>query len=53
MNGYLGYLPTKDEYAYGGYEVELSPIVYGTVTNLLMPPGEYCGVDCEKGYGFM
>lgn len=40
MNGYLGYLPTKDEYAYGGYEVELSPIVYGTVTNLLMPPGE-------------
>ena len=37
MNGYLGYLPTKDEYAYGGYEVELSPIVYGTVTNLLMP----------------
>ena len=39
-NGYIGYLPTKEEYAYGGYEVELSPIVYGMVTNLLMPPEE-------------
>ncbi|MGH0431611.1 neutral/alkaline non-lysosomal ceramidase N-terminal domain-containing protein [Bacillus hominis] len=39
-NGYIGYLPTKEEYAYGGYEVELNPIVYGTVTNLLMPPEE-------------
>ncbi|KAB2440503.1 neutral/alkaline non-lysosomal ceramidase N-terminal domain-containing protein [Bacillus luti] len=39
-NGYIGYLPTKEEFAYGGYEVELNPIVYGTVTNLLMPPGE-------------
>ncbi|MFL0490759.1 alkaline ceramidase [Bacillus sp. AFS054943] len=37
MNGYIGYLPTKDEYAYGGYEVELSPIVYGPVTRLFMP----------------
>ncbi|MED2900598.1 MULTISPECIES: hypothetical protein [Bacillus cereus group] len=36
-NGYLGYLPTKEEFAYGGYEVELSPVVYGPVTNLLMP----------------
>ncbi|RAT05220.1 alkaline ceramidase [Bacillus cereus] len=36
-NGYIGYLPTKEEFAYGGYEVELSPIVYGPVTNLLMP----------------
>ncbi|GAB6452191.1 neutral/alkaline non-lysosomal ceramidase N-terminal domain-containing protein [Bacillus luti] len=40
MNGYIGYLPTKDEYAYGGYEVELSPIVYGPVTRLFMPPEE-------------
>lgn len=39
-NGYIGYLPTKEEYAYGGYEVELNPVVYGTVTNLLMPPEE-------------
>ncbi|HDR7718656.1 neutral/alkaline non-lysosomal ceramidase N-terminal domain-containing protein [Bacillus albus] len=37
-NGYIGYLPTKEEFAYGGYEVELSPVVYGPVTNLLMPP---------------
>ena len=39
-NGYIGYLPTKEEYAYGGYEVELNPVVYGPVTNLWMPPGE-------------
>ncbi|MCH4570099.1 neutral/alkaline non-lysosomal ceramidase N-terminal domain-containing protein [Bacillus sp. ES1-5] len=38
MNGYIGYLPTKEEFSYGGYEVELSPVVYGPVTNLLMPP---------------
>ncbi|MEH7221332.1 neutral/alkaline non-lysosomal ceramidase N-terminal domain-containing protein [Bacillus toyonensis] len=40
MNGYIGYLPTKEEFSYGGYEVELSPVVYGPVTNLLMPPEE-------------
>ncbi|QWG54615.1 alkaline ceramidase [Bacillus mycoides] len=39
-NGYIGYLPTKEEYAYGGYEVELNPVVYGPVTKLLMPPEE-------------
>ncbi|PEJ38439.1 alkaline ceramidase [Bacillus pseudomycoides] len=39
-NGYLGYLPTKEEYTYGGYEVELNPVVYGLTTNLLMPPEE-------------
>ncbi|PGK34112.1 alkaline ceramidase [Bacillus anthracis] len=39
-NGYIGYLPTKEEFAYGGYEVELNPIVYGATTNLLMPPKE-------------
>ncbi|TKI98727.1 alkaline ceramidase [Bacillus wiedmannii] len=39
-NGYIGYLPTKEEFAYGGYEVELNPIVYGTVTNVLMSPEE-------------
>ncbi|MBJ7996335.1 neutral/alkaline non-lysosomal ceramidase N-terminal domain-containing protein [Bacillus mycoides] len=39
-NGYIGYLPTKEEYAYGGYEVELNPVVYGPVTDLLMPPEE-------------
>lgn len=39
-NGYIGYLPTKEEFAYGGYEVKLSPVVYGPVTNLLMTPEE-------------
>ncbi|PEM87670.1 alkaline ceramidase [Bacillus wiedmannii] len=39
-NGYIGYLPTREEFAYGGYEVELNPVVYGPVTNLLMPPEE-------------
>jgi hypothetical protein len=39
-NGYIGYLPSKEEYVYGGYEVELNPVVYGQVTNLLMPPAE-------------
>ncbi|TCJ80778.1 UNVERIFIED_ORG: neutral/alkaline ceramidase-like enzyme [Bacillus cereus] len=39
-NGYIGYLPTREEFTYGGYEVELNPIVYGPVTNLLMPPEE-------------
>ena len=38
--GYIGYLPTKEEFLYGGYEVELSPVVYGSVTNLLIPPEE-------------
>ncbi|PFQ89959.1 alkaline ceramidase [Bacillus thuringiensis] len=37
-NGYIGYLPTREEFTYGGYEVELNPVVYGPVTNLLMPP---------------
>ncbi len=39
-NGYIGYLPTREEFIYGGYEVELNPVVYGSVTGLLMPPGE-------------
>jgi Neutral/alkaline non-lysosomal ceramidase, N-terminal len=39
-NGYLGYLPTKEAYPYGGYEVELNPIVYGPITGLWMPPVE-------------
>lgn len=39
-NGYLGYLPTKESYPYGGYEVELNPVVYGPITNLWMPPVE-------------
>ncbi|MEK4521946.1 neutral/alkaline non-lysosomal ceramidase N-terminal domain-containing protein [Psychrobacillus sp. FSL W7-1493] len=40
MNGYLGYLPTKDSYLAGGYEVEVNPIIYGPVTGLWMPPEE-------------
>lgn len=39
-NGYLGYLPTKEAYRYGGYEVELNPVVYGPITDLWMPPVE-------------
>ena len=39
-NGYLGYLPTKEAYPYGGYEVELNPVVYGPITGLWMPPEE-------------
>ncbi|MBB6453848.1 hypothetical protein HNQ94_002299 [Salirhabdus euzebyi] len=39
-NGYLGYLPTKEAYPYGGYEVELNPVVYGPITGLWMPPVE-------------
>ncbi|MDX8345831.1 neutral/alkaline non-lysosomal ceramidase N-terminal domain-containing protein [Rossellomorea sp. YZS02] len=39
-NGYLGYLPTEEAYPYGGYEVELNPVVYGPITGLWMPPVE-------------
>lgn len=39
-NGYLGYLPTKEAYPFGGYEVELNPVVYGEITGLWMPPEE-------------
>lgn len=39
-NGYLGYLPIKEAYPEGGYEVELNPVVYGPLTNLWMPPQE-------------
>lgn len=37
-NGYLGYLPTKEAYSYGGYEVEVNPVIYGPITDLWMPP---------------
>ncbi|MBM6617976.1 neutral/alkaline non-lysosomal ceramidase N-terminal domain-containing protein [Bacillus suaedaesalsae] len=37
-NGYIGYLPTTEEYPYGGYEVEINPVVYGPLTGLWMPP---------------
>ncbi len=36
-NGLLGYLPTADQYQYGGYEVDWMPVVYGSRTGLLMP----------------
>ncbi len=39
-NGYLGYLPIKEEYPLGGYEVLLNPVVYGPITSLWMPPVE-------------
>ena len=52
-NGYIGYLPTKEEFAYGGYEVELSPVVYDGYEFIDATGGKYCGADCEEGYGFM
>ncbi|MCA1054116.1 neutral/alkaline non-lysosomal ceramidase N-terminal domain-containing protein [Rossellomorea aquimaris] len=39
-NGYLGYLPTREAHPFGGYEVELNPIVYGPITGLWMPAVE-------------
>jgi 8-oxo-dGTP pyrophosphatase MutT (NUDIX family) len=36
-NGYLMYLPSKDEFTYGGYEVEWCPVVYGPMFGILMP----------------
>lgn len=39
VNGYLGYLPTEQEYHRGGYQVERNPVVYGPeVGGFLMPP---------------
>lgn len=37
-NGYIGYLATKEEYPFGGYEVDINPVVYGPITGLWMPP---------------
>ena len=36
-NGYLGYLPTKEEHTRGGYEVEWMPVVYGPDSGFVMP----------------
>ena len=36
-NGYVGYLPTSEEFGCGGYEVEWSPVYFGATTGLLMP----------------
>jgi len=36
-NGYLMYLPSKEEFTYGGYEVEWCPVVYGPMFGILMP----------------
>jgi hypothetical protein len=36
-NGYYGYLPTAEEFRYGGYEVEWMPVAYGPITGLLRP----------------
>lgn len=36
-NGYLGYLPTAEEFERGGYEVRWSPVVYGPQTGLFLP----------------
>ncbi len=36
-NGYYGYLPTAEEFALGGYEVEWMSVYFGPLTGLLMP----------------
>ncbi|NDI35054.1 neutral/alkaline non-lysosomal ceramidase N-terminal domain-containing protein [Chengkuizengella sediminis] len=36
-NGYTGYLPSKEEFAFGGYEVDWNPVVYGAVFGRLLP----------------
>ena len=36
-NGWIGYLPTTEEYPRGGYEVDWVPIVYGYLAGYLMP----------------
>jgi hypothetical protein len=48
-NGLFGYLPTAEEHAAGGYEIEWMPVVYGFYSGLLMPPVAGAGeqlVDC-------
>ena len=37
VNGWIGYLPTPEEYAAGGYEVEWGPVVYGPESGWLTP----------------
>ena len=36
-NGWIGYLPTPEEYPAGGWEVEWMPVVYGTESGFLTP----------------
>ena len=36
-NGYIGYLPTAAEIPFGGYEINWMPIIYGLLTDYLMP----------------
>jgi hypothetical protein len=36
-NGWIGYLPTPEEYLAGGYEVDWAPIGYGTNSGWLTP----------------
>jgi len=47
-NGYIGYLPTEEEYPYGGYEVTINPVVYGPVTGLWMPPVSSTATEITK-----
>ncbi len=37
VNGWIGYLPTPEEYAAGGYEVQWGPVVYGPESGWLTP----------------
>lgn len=36
-NGYYMYLPSEEEFYYGGYEVDWCPVVYGPMFGILMP----------------
>ena len=44
----IGYLPTEEEYPYGGYEVTINPIVYGPVTGLWMSPVDSTATEITK-----
>lgn len=37
-NGWIGYLPTPEEYISGGFELEMLPVKYGWITGWLTPP---------------
>ncbi|MGM9986011.1 MAG: neutral/alkaline non-lysosomal ceramidase N-terminal domain-containing protein [Bacillaceae bacterium] len=36
-NGYAGYLPSVEEFDFGGYEVDWNPVVYGIAFGRLLP----------------
>jgi len=46
-NGIVGYLPTKEAFAEGGYEVEIAPLIYGLP--LFTPAVEETILEAVKG----